>query len=131
MKYAFSLLTAFQIMLCVATNAIAEDCGKAGDTYSIIACQEQRYANADKELNDIYRQAMNTLPNNEKQKLQQAQKSWLKYRDASIEFVIEKNRDTRSYGRIVIGDYKATLVEKRVKELKHILKGPEGTAVDL
>lgn len=130
MKYAFSLLTAFQIMLCVATIAIAEDCGKAGDTLSIIDCHEQRYVNADKELNSIYRQAMTNLPDKEKQKLQQAQKAWLKYRDTSIEFVIEQNRDTRSYGNIVIANYKATLVEKRVKELKHLLSGPEGPAVD-
>jgi len=130
MKVFFVVSMAVQIMLCVATTAIAEDCSNAGDTLSIIDCHEQRYVNADKELNNIYRQAMTNLSDKEKQKLQQAQKAWLKYRDTSIEFVIEQNRDTRSYGNIVIAKYKATLVEKRVKELKHLLSGPEGPAID-
>lgn len=130
MKRFFVVSMAVQIMLCVSANAMAGDCSNAGDAVSIMSCHDQRYVHADKELNDIFKQAMKTLPENEKQKFQQAQKAWLKYRDASFEFVIEQNRDSRSYGSIAVGNYKATLVEKRVMELKHLLSGPEGPAVE-
>lgn len=117
-----SVLFVFIYYLPVAYGA---DCGNAGDAVSIMQCHEQRYIKADKELNAIYRAAMKSLPENEKQKLQSAQKAWLKYRDASFDFVIEQNKENRSFGGISVSDYKASVVEKRVLELKHLLSGPE------
>lgn len=118
------------LTLSLGGIASAKDCSEEKDSVSIAQCHEQRYSEADKELNSVYSQAMKSLSDTEKQKLREAQKAWLKYRDSSFEFYIEKNKEMRSYGSIAVGDYKATLVEKRVQELKYILSGPEGPPVE-
>lgn len=124
------ILSAAFVLFFFISSAYGADCSKAGDTFAITQCHDQRYIKADKELNVIYKEAMKSLPENEKQKLQLAQKAWLKYRDASYEFVKEQHMEDRSFGGISISDYKATIVEKRVKELKYLLSGPEDPAVE-
>ena len=109
--------------------ANSSDCSEKKDSISIVQCHEQRYLNADREMNKVYSEAIKTLPDGERQKLKEAQKAWLKYRDASFEFCIEQNKETRSYGSIAVADYKATLVEKRVRELKFLLSNPEDPPV--
>lgn len=116
--------------LIISGSALAKDCTQAESTVDIVDCHAQRYESADKELNAVYSEAMRSLSDQEKNKLKDAQKLWLKYRDASIAFMIETNKDTGSYGNILISDYKAKLVEKRVLELKYILSGPEESKVD-
>ena len=117
------------LSLCYAFTLSAQNCGSASDTHSIVACHEKRYEKADKELNKVYGEAMKSLSPAEGQKLKEAQKAWLKYRDMGLSFVIELNKDTRSYGDVVIADYKATVVEKRVLELKYLTSGPEGPPI--
>lgn len=58
-----------------------------------------------------------------------AQTAWLKYRVATFAFVIETNKDSRSYGAIAVAQCKAKVVEKRVLEPRHLLAGPEGPVV--
>lgn len=126
MKKTITILAAVSFILCFTSDAsFAQNCADEQDMVSITQCHENRYIKAEKELNDIYKQAMKSLPENEKLKLRQAQREWLKFRDASIDFVVEQNKETRSYGRIVIADYRASVVEKRILELKHLLSGPE------
>lgn len=124
-----TLLLASIVVLLSTEISLGADCNEATDTVSIQQCYEKKYSAADKELNAVYTEAMKTLSEPEKAKLREAQKAWLKYRDASFELYIEKNKDLRSYGSVAVADYKATLVEKRVMELKYILSSPEGPAV--
>jgi len=88
-------------------------------------CVAERYKAADKELNEIYSEAMKSLSDEGKKKLEEAQKAWLKYRDASLTFITEVNRKTGSTGNFIIEDYRATLMRKRVAELKYVLNGPD------
>jgi uncharacterized protein YecT (DUF1311 family) len=111
-------------MLCTSFTLSAQDCSKAENTLAIIACHEGRYEKADKELNKVYGEAMKSLSPSAQQKLKESQRAWLKYRDAGFALAIELNKDLRSYGNIVIADYKATLVKKRVLELKYLFSGP-------
>ncbi|NVO05090.1 MAG: DUF1311 domain-containing protein [Rhodoferax sp.] len=87
-------------------------------------CFATRYNAADKELNSLYIAALKNMSEDEKKKFVEAQRAWLRYRDAGLAFMIEANKDTRSYGALLVGDYKATVVEKRVQELKFILASP-------
>ena len=103
----------------------AKDCATEKDNVSVALCHVARYAAADKKLNQVYSAAINSLSDTEKAKLKQAQQAWLKYRDAGFAFVIEANKDSRSYGTIFVADYKATFVEKRVLEIQYLLSGPE------
>ena len=114
---------------CCALSLSAQDYSKADNTLAIVACHEERYEKADKELNKVYGDAMKSLSPSAQQKLKEAQKAWLKYRDTSYALAIELNKDLRSYGNIVVVDYKATVVEKRVLELKYLFSGPEGPPI--
>ena len=44
--------------------------------------------------------------------------------------MIEQNKDSGTYGGIVVGDYKTKVVQKRVQELKYMLSGPESAPVE-
>lgn len=116
------------LIACIAITGfagapvLAKDC--ESNTLAIVQCASERYQAADKELNKIYSERLKSLKDGQKQKLIEAQRAWLKYRDASLAFVIETYKDAGSYGSIVVGEYQATLVEKRVKEIKYLLSSP-------
>lgn len=116
--------------LLLSGSVMAKNCGEEASTMAIDACHQQQYAAADKELNAVYSEAMKTLEPATKQKLKQAQKAQLKARDANIVFMIEQNKDSGTYGGIVVGDYKTKVVQKRVQELKYMLSGPESAPVE-
>jgi uncharacterized protein YecT (DUF1311 family) len=111
-------------MFCSALTLSARDCSKAENTLAIIACHEERYRIADNELNKVYGESMKTLSPAAQQKLKESQRAWLKYRDTGLALATELNKDLRSYGDVVIADYKATVAEKRVLELKYLFSGP-------
>ena len=56
--------------------------------------------------------------------MKESQRTWLRYRDAAFALSIEVNKDARSYGDVVVADYKARVVEKRVLELKYLFQSP-------
>lgn len=118
------------IILCTSMAANATDCSEAYSTIQIVACHEDRYLAADQALNAIYKEMMRSLSPEAGEKLKQAQRAWLKYRDASIALIAEIEKDSRSYGAIVVADYKAKIVEKRVQELKHVFSGPADSPVE-
>ena len=121
--------TCLTVAICISTTVQAKDCADEGGGAEIAQCFEARYIAADKELNRIYSSALKDLSGGERKKLIEAQRAWVKYRDAGLAFMLEANKDTRSYGSIVVGDYKATVVEKRVRELKFILASPADPVV--
>ena len=117
------------IALAASVTASAKDCSLESNSLAVADCHSERYAAADRNLNLVFGNAMKSLSESERVKLREAQKAWLKFRDSSFAFVIEANKDARSYGNIRIADYKATFVEKRILELKFLLSGPEGPIV--
>ncbi len=110
--------------IVVSSSAAAQQCANRGTTIEIVDCHEARYEAADRELNSVYNEAMRSLSGDARDKLREAQRAWLRFRDASFEFVIEANKDRGTFANVLIGDYKATLVEKRVRELKHVTSSP-------
>ena len=112
------------VAACLSSAVQAKDCADVGGGAAMAECFEARYSAADKELNQVYSAALKKLSEGEKQKLIEAQRAWLKYRDAALAFMLEVNKDTRSYGALLYGDYRAKVVEKRVQELKFILASP-------
>ena len=122
------LMTALLTGLFVILNpVIAEECSSRSSENSmfIMDCLSARYKAADQELNEIYSQAMKSLSSDGKKKLGESQEAWLKYRDASLAFITEVNRNTGSTCNFIIEDYRVTLVKKRASELKYILSGPD------
>ena len=118
----FALLSSF--IFCGAWGECSENCGNAPDTASILACHSKRYEKADRELNKVYGETLKTLSPEGQQKLKESQRAWLKYRDAAYALAVEVNKDSRSYGSVVVADYKAAVVEKRILELKYVFQSP-------
>ena len=113
-------------LFAVSNSVIAKECNsRSEDSVFIMDCLASRYKEADKELNAVYDEAMKSLSSDGREKLEAAQKAWLKYRDASMAFITEVNRKTGSTGNFIIEDYRSALVEKRTAELKYILSGPD------
>lgn len=116
----------FAGLFAISNSVIAEECSsRSEDSIFIMDCLSARYKAADQELNSVYSEAMKSLSNEGKKKLEENQKAWLKYRDASVAFITEVNKNTGSTGNFIIEDYKATLVKKRASELKYVLSGPD------
>ena len=115
------------VVLCLlwaAFPAGAEDCGKGENTLAIVTCHQKRYERADKELNAVYAKAMKELTPAEQQKLKEAQRAWLKSRDAGLAFAMELTREQGTFGNIVYADYRARVAEQRVLELKYLMQSP-------
>ncbi|WP_306790440.1 lysozyme inhibitor LprI family protein [Tolypothrix sp. FACHB-123] len=62
------------------------NCDNAQTQTEINRCAQLSYQNADKKLNQVYRQLLPTLSSSRKQKLITAQQAWIKFRDSSCEF---------------------------------------------
>lgn len=117
----------FTGLFVISNSVIAEECSTRSSENSmfIMDCLSARYKVADQELNAIYSEALKSLSSDGKKKLKESQEAWLKYRDASLAFITEVNRNTGSTGNFIIEDCRVTLVKKRVAELKYILSGPD------
>ena len=110
----------FTGLFVISNSVIAQECSnRSEDSVFIMDCLSARYKAADQELNAIYSEAMKSLSSDGKKKLKESQEAWLKYRDASLAFITEVNRNTGSTGNFIIEDYRATLVKKRALELKY------------
>ncbi|MFK0735156.1 MAG: lysozyme inhibitor LprI family protein [Gloeotrichia echinulata HAB0833] len=62
------------------------NCNNAQTQLEINQCALFSYQNADKKLNRVYQQFLPKLDKYRKQKLINAQQTWIKFRDASCEF---------------------------------------------
>jgi uncharacterized protein YecT (DUF1311 family) len=116
--------------ICVAWGECSSNCGNEPDTGAIVSCHTKRYEKADRELNRVYGETLKSLSPEGQQKLKESQRAWLKYRDAAFALAIEVNKDTRSYGSVVVADYRAGVTEKRVLELKYLFQSPADPPVN-
>lgn len=61
-------------------------CDENGTTAEMKACLERDYKIADRKLNQVYRQLIATVEGEEKRRLIEAERAWIKFRDASCKF---------------------------------------------
>src|SRR5438067_744670 len=84
------------IVLLIATPcALAQGkkpvpCADAQTQADMNICWGKEYKSADATLNQIYRQLMAKLDDNEKNQLKAVESTWLKYRYANCEFVADQ-----------------------------------------
>ncbi len=64
-----------------------EPCANAQTQADMTICWGNQYKAADATLNQVYRQLMGKLYDDEKNQLKAVESAWLKYRDANCEFV--------------------------------------------
>lgn len=84
-------------------------------------CASIAYQNADRKLNQVYRQLLPRLSAARKQKLITAQQAWIKFRDSSCEF--ERSAyEGGSIAPMIYGFCLANVTEQRTKDLQRYLE---------
>ena len=84
-------------------------------------CASIAYQNADRKLNQVYRQLLPKLSAARKQKLITAQQAWIKFRDSSCEF--ERSAyEGGSIAPMIYGFCLANVTEQRTKDLRRYLE---------
>ena len=121
--------TSLVLALSLSIAAQAKECADEPGGSPMAECFRARYEAADAALNKVYNEALKGLSEPERTKLIEAQRAWLRYRDAGLALMIERNKDARSYGSLLVGDYKAKVTERRVQELKYIFASPAAPPV--
>ena len=116
--------TCLVLALSLSTAAQAKECADEQAGWPMTECFNARYKAADEAMNRVYQAALKDLSEPERTKLIEAQRAWLRYRDAGLALMIERNKDARSYGSLLVGNYRAKVTERRVQELKYIFASP-------
>ncbi|MBD2118275.1 MAG: lysozyme inhibitor LprI family protein [Microcystis wesenbergii TW10] len=84
-------------------------------------CASIAYQNADRKLNQVYRQLLPKLSASRQQKLISAQQAWIKFRDSSCEF--ERSAyEGGSMAPMIYGFCLADVTEQRTKDLQRYLE---------
>jgi len=84
-------------------------------------CASIAYQNADRKLNQVYRQLLPKLSASRKQKLISAQQAWIKFRDSSCEF--ERSAyEGGSMAPMIYSFCLADVTEQRTKDLQRYLE---------
>ena len=82
------ILAALTLSSAMAVSSSAQDvkCNPAGNTLEMRKCASERYAAADKKLNQVYQQNISKLSGEYKSRLIKAQTTWITFRDTTCNF---------------------------------------------
>jgi uncharacterized protein YecT (DUF1311 family) len=111
----------------LAGPAAARDCGNAISQGDMTACAADGLREADATLNDLYRQIMARLRDNQpaRQALQDSQRAWIGFRDAECAFATVNSRDG-SVAPMLVAQCRQRLTALRVAQLRDYLHCSEG-----
>lgn len=127
---------------CLPLSALAQqdppvDCANAMTQADMNQCSYQDFEKADKELNAVYKRALKSQQDVDKQAaemgpdyvgavkaLKKAQRAWIDYRDGHCDGV-GYEAVGGSMQSMLISGCKAQLTQARTKELRELIKGQE------
>jgi uncharacterized protein YecT (DUF1311 family) len=93
------------------------DC-KNGNTAEMLECTYNEYEAWDKEMNKYYKLLMGVLGEEEKARLKEAQRKWIAFRDAEIEFSATLNRNKQgTMWPVIHAANKIAIVRQRTIDL--------------
>ena len=98
-----------------------DTCASAQSQAEMNICAGKEYKEADVVLNQVYRQLIAKLDDEEKSQLKEAQTAWLKYRDSNCEFVADQYKGG-SIRPMIHGLCLAEMTRNRTSELKQQIK---------
>lgn len=124
MPAARTLLPALLLTLAAAP-AFAADCTNAMTQAQMNACFGGDFAKADKTLNILYQRLMKKLDAKEAKMLQDAQRSWIAFRDKHCAFVANPNAGGSIYPTIFAA-CAAGVTADRASQLRDKLNCAEG-----
>jgi uncharacterized protein YecT (DUF1311 family) len=112
--------------LCAAAPAhepagsATADCENATSTSAMRACANRRYEAADRELQAVYKQLMESLDGPRKERLRRAQAAWRRYRDLQADFAADAQRGG-TLEPLIRTTTQAALTEARTRELRSLI----------
>src|ERR1700730_13457389 len=98
-----------------------DPCGNAQTQAEMNNCAGREYKAADAALNQVYRQLVSMLDDEEKSQLKEAQTAWLKYRDTNCDFVADQYKGG-TIRPAILGYRLAEMTRNRTTELKSQIK---------
>src|SRR2546427_12154432 len=119
----------FFVLLCTLVSGYAfaqgtkkaDPCANAQSQAEMNICAGKEYKAADATLNQVYRQLVSMLDDEEKSQLKEAQTSWLKYRDTNCEFVADQYKGG-TIRPMIHGLCLAEMTRNRTTELRDQIK---------
>jgi uncharacterized protein YecT (DUF1311 family) len=117
--------------LALEAQEARSDCyDKAQTQFELNSCAGAEYVGADAELNLVYKEVLEKYKSDSKfiAKFRDAQRAWLKYRDAEFEAKFPHADETRYYGSVFpmcASQYRARLTRERIIKLREWLNGAE------
>jgi uncharacterized protein YecT (DUF1311 family) len=120
------LLSGF-IIPFFSLSAYADDCSMDGSQSEMNDCSRRQLTKSDTELNQEYKQIINCMKPSSKdaKPLIEAQRAWLKYRDAECAFQGSASKGGSIQPMIITGCLK-NITDQRAKDLKYYLTCEEG-----
>lgn len=108
-----------------ASRAASIDCGSAKTQAELAACTAKDAASADAALNAVYKALSGRLAHADLERLREAQRAWIPFRDKECAFRTQPYADGSVYPSLV-GVCKEELTKTRLAQLQHQLQCPEG-----
>jgi uncharacterized protein YecT (DUF1311 family) len=128
-KFILALLVLFLCDL-KAQELKLENCDTLAVQQAINECVGRNYLKVEKELDSVFHIVQNKLNHSEKNVLIKSQKSWIKYRDDSVELIGKFSEGgTAQDSQMVL--YEIKLMLDRIKEINFYLKYSHGAAIEL
>src|SRR5437870_1768229 len=124
MKVASVLLLLFLMAIgptCGQGTKRTDPCAKAQSQAEMNDCWGREYRAADTVLNQVYRQLVSMLDDEEKSQLKEAETAWLKYRDLDCDFVSDQYKGG-TIRPMIHGLCLADVTKNRTTELKNQIK---------
>ena len=97
------------------------NCDRPQGDVQVRACIRLRYEASDKRMNEIYKQLISSLSDEEQSILTEAQLGWIQLRDKTCEFEVYKNRGGTGYGGF-LSECLDRMTKQRTAELENYLK---------
>ncbi|TIT78370.1 MAG: DUF1311 domain-containing protein [Mesorhizobium sp.] len=120
-----SAVLAVAVAAMMAVPAQAADCAAAKTQADLATCTAKDATSADAALNVVYRALAERLTTADQQRLRDAQRAWIPFRDKECAFRTRPYADGSVYSSLV-ETCKAELTQARLAQLQHQLQCPEG-----
>jgi uncharacterized protein YecT (DUF1311 family) len=120
-----AISAAFLALSQWSSLALARDCSLLNTQTEMNNCEGENFKAADAELNAVYAKLLNKVSPTGRQKLQQAQRSWIAYRDAQCAFDTMGTTGGSIHG-MMLSQCLTDLTAQQTKRLQHQLNCPEG-----
>jgi uncharacterized protein YecT (DUF1311 family) len=117
------ILFTFIFFITLSSFAWADaNCKKPDARYKDIGCAVEVFENADKALNEAYKALSMKMDQEGKEKLKEAQRAWILFRNADTALAYQNSGEGGSLGGLIATNHKVDLTLERTNELKELLK---------